>query len=345
MWQIIGQTGAIELFKRALAQGTLSHAYLLSGPSGVGKMTLAKDLAKALNCQQNEKPCGECSSCLKIASGQHPDVQVIGLNQDTDAESSRVRVEIGIERIRELLHSASLPPFEGRSRVYIIEEASLLSLDAANCLLKTLEEPQDKVVFMLLTENPRQIPITIVSRCQRIKLSAMKLTDLESYLVNQRSVETASASLLARLSHGCPGMAIRVLENPGLLQERNAEFERVKTWVKGSYSERFSAAARLALQFAKKRDAVYETMDTWLSWWRDLLLVKANCADNIVNIDFLPALVEMAGAFTLTQIKAAVQSIREAGDQLRLNANARLVLEELMLSLPRPEQLQGVKNA
>jgi DNA polymerase-3 subunit delta' len=346
MWQTIGQFRVVDLFKRALAQGTLSHAYLLVGPSRVGKMTLAQDLAKALNCPAKERPCGECVSCRKIAAGQHPDVRIISLNPDLDPEGSRARAEIGIDQVREILHSASLPPFEGEFRVYIIDEASQLSIDAANCLLKTLEEPEARVVFVLLTENPRQLPATIVSRCQQIKLSPMKPDDLGLYLTEQRHIEPGKAKLLARISHGCPGLAIRASEDPGLLQQRNSEFEKAMSLVNSGYSERFTTAAQLALQFGKKRKTVYEKLDTWLSWWHDLLLVKAGCTGYITNIDFMPALVQMAGAFSLAQIKTAVQNIREAGEQLKLNANARLVLEALMLNLPRPAAgPRGVNSA
>jgi len=106
-------------------------------------------------------------------------------------------------------------------------------------------------------------------------------------------------------------------------------------WVRGDYTRRFGVAAQLAFQFAKKRGVVYETLDTWTGYWRDILLVKTGCNNNIVNVDFLPDLVQVAGAYNLIQIKMALKSIIEAGEQLKLNANARLVMEALMLNIPR----------
>jgi DNA polymerase-3 subunit delta' len=353
MWQTIGQPKALDLLQRAFKQGTLAHAYLIEGPLQVGKMVLALDLAMVLNCQaeSSQKPCGKCPSCQKILSGKHSDVQVIGLNQNLEIEDTKSRTEIGIEKIREVLHTASLPPFEGNYRVYIIDEASHLSLDAANCLLKTLEEPQGKVVFILISANPQLIPATIISRCQRISLSRMKTSDIESALVSSWQVEPGKARLLARLSYGCLGWAIQAVGEPKVLEERNERFEEMLNLVRNDYSGRFAVASRLATQFGKKRETVYEILDEWLSWWRDLLLVKTGCTHNITNIDFGPALDEMAGGFDLAQIKLAIQNIRKTEEYLKLNVNARLALESLMLNLPKPavnkigRVLAEVKNA
>jgi DNA polymerase III subunit delta' len=341
-WQTIGQPKIVELFQKALEEGSLSHAYLLVGPPQTGKMTLALDLATTLNCttEKEKKPCGKCSSCLKIRSGKHADVKVVGLNSNLISEETKERTEIGIEQIKEMLHSASLPPFEGKYRVYIIDEAGYLSMEAANRLLKTLEEPVGKVVFILLTANARLIPETLISRCQRLNLARMKTDDIETSLVSQWSVEPEKARLLARLSHGCLGWAIEGSGDTNMLQDRNEKFERMLAMVRGDYSERFAAANQLAMQFGKKRETVYETLGTWAGWWRDILLVKTGCSGDIINIDYLPGLAKMAGDFSLIQIKTAIQSILEAGEQLRLNGNSRLVMEALMLNLPKPEKTQ-----
>jgi DNA polymerase III subunit delta' len=353
MWQVIGQSKIVDLLQRALENGKLSHAYLLIGPPQVGKMTLALDLAKVLNCQaeKSQRPCGECAPCKKIAAGKHADVQIVELNPNAGPEETKEKTEIGIGQIKDLLHAASLPPFEGNCRVFVIDEAGHLSPDAANCLLKTLEEPTGKVVFILLTANAQLIPATVISRCQRLNLSRLKISEIESALIHHWQIEPEKARLFSRLSHGCVGWAVEAVRNANLLAERQEKFEKMLSVIRSDYVERFAVASQLALQFGRKRESVYETLDTWTGWWRDLLLVKIGCHSDIVSLDYLPALAEMAGAFSLVQIKSTIQNISAAGEQLKLNANSRLVMEALMLNIPRPALGQGsrsqveVKNA
>jgi len=352
MWQTIGHEKTIDLLQRALSQGNLSHAYLLTGPAHIGKMTLALDLARVLNCRAEapEQPCGECSACLKISESKHADVQIIGLNYNTDPDDTKNKTEIGIDQINEMLHQASLPPFEGKYRVYIIDEAANLSIDAANRLLKTLEEPPAKVIFILLTSSAGLIPMTVISRCQRLNLNRLSVKVIEEALIEKWEVEQQKASLLSRLSQGCIGWAIEAINNETLMQNREEIFEQMLTVISGDYSSRFGAAARMAQQFSKKRETIYETMDAWTKWFRDILLVKTGCDSDIISIDHLDDFYQMAGNYSLEQIKSAIKYLLDAVEQLKLNANARLVLEVLMLNLPRVSTMGAarkieVKNA
>ena len=338
MWQVIGQTRVVTLLQRSLEEESLAHAYLLVGPPHVGKMTLALNLAQALNCQGTERPCGECASCQKIASANHADVQVIGLTQNVDSAEAKLRTEIGIDQIRQMQHSASLPPFEGKYKIFIIEGAEFLSTEAANCLLKTLEEPTGKVVFILLTTNDGLLPATVVSRCQRLELSPLAATEVETALNSRWGIEPQKAKLLARLSHGCLGWALSAALDDGLLQQRAEKIDRLLDIINADYEERFAYANQLAAQFTQNRGLVQEVLDLWLDWWRDLLLVKIGCSDIITNVDRLDKLVEIAEDYRLAQIKAFINSIQAAGEQLRQNANPRLVLEVLMLDMPGKER-------
>ncbi len=339
MWQVIGQTRVVTLLQRSLEEESLAHAYLLVGPPHVGKMTLALNLAQALNCQGTERPCGECASCQKIASANHADVQVIGLTQNVDSAEAKLRTEIGIDQIRQMQHSASLPPFEGKYKIFIIEGAEFLSIEAANCLLKTLEEPTGKVVFILLTTNDGLLPATVVSRCQRLELSPLAATEVETALNSRWGIEPQKAKLLARLSHGCLGWALSAASDDGLLQQRAEKMDRLLDIINADYEERFAYANQLAAQFTQNRGLVQEVLDLWLDWWRDLLLVKIGCSDIITNVDRLDKLTEIAEDYRLAQIKAFINSIQAAGEQLRQNANPRLVLEVLMLDMPGKERL------
>ncbi len=333
MWQLVGQDRAVTLFQRNLEQGSVAHAYLLVGPPHVGKMTLAIELAQALNCQEAEPPCGECEPCRRVAAGNHADVQVIGLNSNGNS-NDKPQTEISIAQVRDMQHDASLPPFEGSYKVFIIDGAEMMSNEAANCLLKTLEEPSAEVVFILLTANDSFLPDTVVSRCQRLELRPLPTSQVAAALNERRSLEPAKSELLSRLCHGRLGWALTAADDESLLEQRSQLLERLLEVIRGDNEARFDYAAQLAAQFGKNRAAVQEVLDLWLDWWRDLLLVKLGSTDTITNVDHEAELVEISQDYSLSQIRDFIGTIQSAAEQLEQNANPRLALEVLMLAIP-----------
>ena len=180
--QVVGQTHVTGTLRAALSKGKLSHAYLFSGPRGCGKTTVARLLAKAINCHTGSKgdPCGECSTCRAIAKGNYLDVLEI------DAASNT-----GVDNVRELRDMAQYSPSEGSSRVFIIDEVHMLSKGAFNALLKILEEPPASVYFFFATTEPNKIPRTILSRCQRFDFRLLNREELGGRLT---SIAEADAS-------------------------------------------------------------------------------------------------------------------------------------------------------
>jgi DNA polymerase-3 subunit delta' len=334
VWSVVGQDRAVALLKHGLAKGTVAHAYLLVGPPHVGKMKLAINLAQALNCESDEAPCGECISCQKIVAAKHPDVQIISLPANQNSAEAKPQVEIGIDQIREMQHSANLPPFEGKYKVFVVDGVELMSHEAANCLLKTLEEPVGSVVFVLLTTSDQLLPATVVSRCQRLELFPLTLDAVEDVLRGEHSIEPARSKLLARLCRGCLGWALLATLDESLLTLRAERIDRMLDIIGSNADERFAYATQMATQFSQNRGEVQQVLDLWLDWWRDLLLVKVGLSERITNVDRLAWLVDMAEGYRLAEIRSVIDHIQAAATKLRQNANPRLVLEVLMLDIP-----------
>jgi DNA polymerase-3 subunit delta' len=334
MWQVIGQSKALELLRRSLESERLSHAYLFVGQPHVGKMTLAINLAQALNCEQVERPCGQCRSCLHIAAGNHPDVQLIGRMANADPGETGTKKEISIAQIKEIQRSAGLQPYEGKHRVFIVDGAEYLNEESANCLLKTLEEPPPKVLFILLTVNDIRLLPTIVSRCQRVELFPLPASVIEQALIEHWQIAPEKARVLSRLCRGGIGWAVSASRDESLIRERSQRLDELLGLNDASLDRRFAFAARLAAQFSKSRDSVGEMLELWLGWWRDVLLTKEECTQFITNIDRETVLSSHAECYSLTGIRGFIEAIGEAVAQLEQNANPRLVLEVLMLSIP-----------
>ncbi len=334
MWQIYGQDHLLAQLNASLKRGQFAHAYLLVGPPHVGKMTLAINLAQALNCLEGfGPPCGSCAQCTRIAQRQHADVRVVTLNMG-DGEGLN-RTVIRIEDIRDVLRQVSLNPYEGAYSVVIIDPAESMSEDAANALLKTLEEPPPKVLMLLLTTNEEAMLPTIRSRCRRLQLLPLGKSHMVDKLINEHQVQPEEADRLARLSRGCFGWAINALaEESGFLQQREEELDRLIQACQSGLDSRFALANEIATLFYQDRTAAKESLYQWLRWWRDLLLIKEGGEEFLHNTDRDEQLRSQATRLTTAQIVSFIKRVLDTLEALDRNASARLALEVLMLDLP-----------
>lgn len=333
MWQIIGHERAVAYLSQGLSTNQVSHAYLISGPAQIGKATLALDFAKALNCTELDPPCGTCSSCRRIPRGLHPDVHLLGEDIATGDLGSG-GAEISIDEIRELRRQGALKPFEGRRRVFIINGAEWLSREASNALLKTLEEPPEDTILILISSDLALISETLRSRCQTVTLQPLP-TALVAEVVQQRtSSDEAAAYLLASLSRGRLGWALRAAENPQVLAQRDEHLERVVQLLEAPLDQRFAYAENLAQQFGKSRVNGRQELELLEEWLEDLLRVVAGRPALALNQSWGETLNRQA---SLTRAEAVVDALRvlqDIGSRLEANANPRLALEVLMLELP-----------
>lgn len=208
--QLVGQEHVIKALANAFANGRLHHAWLLTGTRGVGKTTIARIMAKSLNCETGvtAEPCGVCAACTQIDAGRFVDLLEI------DAASNT-----GIDNIREVLDNAQYAPTAGRFKVYIIDEVHMLSKSAFNAMLKTLEEPPGHVKFILATTDPQKVPITVLSRCLQFSLRQMTPQQVSGHLhhvlqAEQISFEPTALALLGHAANGSMRDALSLLDQP-----------------------------------------------------------------------------------------------------------------------------------
>jgi len=330
-WPVVGHEAAVAALSRAAEQGRLSHAHLFLGPKGVGKMALALGLAQALNCTGTAPPCGTCAQCRRTAAGRHADVHVVALPKSTDGLA---RKTIPIDAIKEMQQAAGLQPYEGRCRVIIIDGADALSPDAANRLLKTLEEPPPAVRLILLAANETPLLPTILSRCQTLQLRPVPRAKIEQQLVTACGVPAEQATLLAALANGSIGWAIDAARNEDLLDVRRSYMDQIAALPSLPYHDRLETARVLAEEFARRREDGQAWIGLLRQFWRDVTLAKGGQAGAVVNADRLEALSAMAEALSFLEIADTVRHINQAGERMEANANARLALDVLMLNVP-----------
>ena len=335
MWGLVGQERAVAALERALAAGRAAHAYLLVGPERVGKHTLALRLAQALNCDGEEPPCDRCEPCRRIAAAIHADVQTVTVEEAEEEDERRKGVHVS--QIREIERATALKPFEGRTRVVIIDPADEMNASAQNAFLKTLEEPPPQVVFVLVTTDESRLLPTIRSRCRRLELRLPSLADVEAALL-ERGVDEERARLLARLSTGRVGWALEMAADPSLLERRRETLDQAVALASMSVAGRLELAERLAGEYRRRPEVLLAELEAWRDWWRDVLVVQAGAEDGVANVDRLPDLRRDAARLRRDDVAAFVRAVGDARRYLGENAQPRLVMETLLLEAPRQAQ-------
>ncbi len=325
---VVGNLQAQAILERALASGQARHAYLLHGPEGVGKLTLARAFAQAALCQRRQpgesEACGECASCRKVAHGNHPDLAVI--------EPEKDKRWLSVDIMREMQHLVSLAPTESAYRIFIIPEAERIQERYAHTLLKTLEEPPDGVIILLLAVDADNLLPTILSRCQLIPLRPLPVEEVSQALREHWGMAPAEADALAGLANGRLGWAVRAHEHPEAQAERERLLERIISLVGAPVDERMRIAATLGADNAAARVA----LQLWITWWRDVTLA-ANGARGLSSSNVARREAERTGAAIGPEpARQFLDALIVALASMDINANPRLSLENLALALPVP---------
>jgi len=307
---IIGHQRPLSIIRAYLENNRLAGAYIFSGPEGIGKKLAAKIIAKKLNCIASEaEPCQDCSSCLKTAKEEHPDLHIIQNDQ----------AQIKIEDIREILRQANFRPYEGKAKVFIIDNAHKLNLEAANSLLKILEEPPKDALFILITHKPQNIIKTVLSRCKQIKFASLPRPQLEDILNRNYALDRANAHFLAYYCEGRLGLALRLKDTP-LLQEKNKIFDAFV--LSGKPLDRNI--------MGQSKEQLQINLNILASWFRDIYLLKTGISDKeVIHLDRHSDLLKLVLRFSFKQLDDILLTLAESLRYLENNVNSKLLLHNL----------------
>jgi len=323
-WGLLGHEWAVSLLKQHIAHDAVRHAYLFAGPPGVGRRTLAIRFARAVSCTNPPAPgesCGTCRACQQIETMQYPDLSVV------QAESEGAVLKI--DQVREVNHSLSLKPYQSKHRVALFLRFQEANVNAQNALLKTLEEAPAYAILILTADNAEQLLPTIISRCEIMRLRALPVETVDEYL-QQNGASPEEARLLAHLSNGRPGYALRLLADPDGLKARTERLDDLRELMPATRVKKFSYADKLA----KDKDNFRRVLTLWSSYFRDVMLTAAQADSPLANIDRAEEIAALAKSLSLPQARRTVSSLERAVELLDKNINARLLAEVTLLDLP-----------
>jgi len=320
--EIYGHAIQTGMLQKAIASRRLGQAYLFSGIDGIGKKAVALAFASALNCEApaaTGDACGKCASCLKVSRGNHPDIHIVA--SDTQF--------IRIDAIRHIEQQMTFKPLEGKKRVFIVEDADKMNEQAANALLKTLEEPAANNLIILLTARPQSLPLTILSRCQQVRFQPIPAADVARWLVEKGDKDPDTAGLLAGLSGGSIRQALELDEEDMI----NFRAEVGRLLCRASLSEPMSLLA-LAAFLGQDKKKVLQSLKIVHTYFRDALVYKeTNRAAMVVNAHDLTGISSLAQRLTGGQILGNISLVEQAAALLEMNVNKSLTLETMAFKL------------
>ncbi len=321
---LVGNERIKRLLKRAVAEGRIGQGLIMAGQQGVGKRQFALALAQAVNCQRPKDgdACGECVNCRKVAAGEHVDVETIS------PEGQFIK----ISQMREMSEKAQYRPYDGRRRVYIIDEADRLNQQAANSILKVLEEPPETTLLVLVTSKPYALLETIRSRCQMLSFAPLADLELESYLKTNYKRPAEETRMLSRLSRGSIGRALEIdlgvyREQRGMMLEIIESLAITRDTIK-----LMSAAEHLGRKLEKLEFENH--LDVLMVLLADLFHLKlGEPAERLTNADAAKRLERITETTTVEQIIEWAASVEQVLQNLPRNINRQLAMEAMLVAV------------
>lgn len=322
LYQIIGHESIIEHLKNAIQTKKVSHAYLLQGEEGMGKKLIATVFAKTLQCEEGGiEPCNQCKSCMQVDSNNHPDI--IWVNHE--------KASIGVDDIRsQVNHNIQVKPYNSPYKIYIIDDAEKLTEQAQNALLKTIEEPPEYAIVLLLADNINAILQTILSRCVKLSLKSVDKTAIKEFLMVQYQIPDYAAGVAADFSGGNVGKAIKYASSE--------EFTRMKDNVLHLLKyiddmELYEVIAGLKT-FTADKGSIDDYIDLMMLWYRDILMFKATADPNLMLYkDELTFIRKQANKISYEGLENIISAMDKAKLRLKANVNFDIALELMLLTI------------
>lgn len=322
--EVLGQRVIVESLRNAVKNNMAANGYIFSGPKGCGKSLIAFNFAMALNCTgaAGLRPCGSCSSCIRIKSGNHPNVEVV----------KPAGLSIKIKQIREIISEASKKPFESGYKIIIVESAEKMTSEAQDAFLKTLEEPPLNTVFILLAENHGLLLPTIVSRCQVYKLKPVDINEMKKFIAARYDYKPEDIESAVRHSNGVPGKALELLKNK---ENRKERLEYINILEKALAGDRVEALLMAATVIEAKEEAE-KFLDFSMTWFRDVMILRESQRIGeqlIINIDYLDRLVEHNSLLTGDRLNSIMEIIKNTMKYVKHNMSIKNSIDGMLLNI------------
>lgn len=320
---VVGHKDILKYISSAVENNRVSHAYILNGERGSGKKMLANLFAMTLLCETGDnEPCGKCHSCKQAESGNHPDIIRVTHEKPNSISVDDIRTQVN--------NTVDIKPYQGPYKVYIIPQADMMTPQAQNAILKTIEEPPSYAVFLLLTENAETLLPTINSRCVMLKLRNIKDTLIKKYLMENLEIPDYKADMCTAFAQGNTGRAIMLANSDHFNEIREEAVQLLKHISEMELNEIVAAVKNISVYKLE----ITDYLDIIMIWYRDVLLYKATKEiDKVVFKDQLQSIKEQARKSSYEGIELILESLEKAKARLKANVNFDLVMELLFLTI------------
>ena len=320
---VVGHKDILKYISSAVENNRVSHAYILNGERGSGKKMLANLFAMTLLCETGDnEPCGKCHSCKQAESGNHPDIIRVTHEKPNSISVDDIRTQVN--------NTVDIKPYQGPYKVYIIPQADMMTPQAQNAILKTIEEPPSYAVFLLLTENAETLLPTINSRCVMLKLRNIKDTLIKKYLMENLEIPDYKADMCTTFAQGNMGRAIMLANSDHFNEIREEAVQLLKHINEMELNEIVAAVKNISVYKLE----ITDYLDIIMIWYRDVLLYKATKEiDKVVFKDQLQSIKEQARKSSYEGIELILESLEKAKARLKANVNFDLVMELLFLTI------------